>query len=573
MDRKMNFIRFCRWSLSALSIFLLFSACDKILPPSGNGVDIPVKIRAVSIAGGAQNETITRAGGESRIVGEPVIQDLGDGMLAEITVEEDLSALRVGDKSLTPNAWFRIIAIKSSDNTYLSHADFQAKTGDGYYTDDNLHVPSDMVCDFICFSYNSTTASLPAVNYTVGATLPTHSMDGSTDFLYQRLTSQTISADNPSLAFDNLWHQLAKVSLVFNTSYNKWPITAVNPNALPTIGSLAIPSAFTLTNDTPPSGSATTQSFTGWPATPSSTEVSSGELRVVPKTGSLTLTIPQGAIRVSGSSYTSQPTAEKTYTITVTLEKGKSYTVRIKPYVPKFAGSNIYWDSANSKLTFDTDNATNTLYQGVYFKWGSLIGVSPVGAYSSNASTGTVLYWPDDVTNRTWKVVRGGTSWSNIPYYAAESAYGTGEKTLLNNSTTANFNAYKGDICNYINPAYRMPTLDELAALGTGTSSADGEYTWTGAGNATSADATGKQVFNQYGTFKKTGTEYVLPASGFRSYSSGTVNFAGSAGYYWSGSSENSSEAYGSYFDSSRGASAVNGDDRRYGYPVRCVLN
>jgi hypothetical protein len=155
MNKKMNFFRFCRRSLAALPVFFLLISCDQLLPPGGNGEWVQVKIRAVNIAEGAQNKTNTRAGGDgSRIVGEPVIQDLGDGMLAEITVEEDLEALRTGDKSLIPNAWFRIIAIKSSDDTYLSHADFQAKTGNGYYTDDKLYVPSGVACDFVCFSFN-----------------------------------------------------------------------------------------------------------------------------------------------------------------------------------------------------------------------------------------------------------------------------------------------------------------------------------------------------------------------------------------------------------------------------------
>jgi hypothetical protein len=32
---KMSFSRFCRRSLAALPVFLLFAACDKLLPPAG----------------------------------------------------------------------------------------------------------------------------------------------------------------------------------------------------------------------------------------------------------------------------------------------------------------------------------------------------------------------------------------------------------------------------------------------------------------------------------------------------------------------------------------------------------
>jgi hypothetical protein len=48
----------------------LWMVCDKLLPPGGgNGELVPVKIRAMQIAEGAQNETGTRAngGGEKRL--------------------------------------------------------------------------------------------------------------------------------------------------------------------------------------------------------------------------------------------------------------------------------------------------------------------------------------------------------------------------------------------------------------------------------------------------------------------------------------------------------------------------
>jgi uncharacterized protein (TIGR02145 family) len=474
-----------------------------------------------------------------------------------------------------------------------------------------------MACDFICFSYNSTTVSLPAVNYTVGATLPTHSMDGSTDFLYQRISGKSISAEDSSLAFDNLWHQLAKVTLVFNTSYNKWPITAVNPNALPTIGPLAIPSGFTLTNDTPPSGSATTQSFTEWPATfgLDQTEASSGELRVVPVSTStdFTLTIPAGAVTLSGPSTASQPTAKKTYTITTALEKGKSYTVRMKPYLPKFAGSNIYWDSSKSQLTFDDhDDYTNTKYQGVHFKWGSLIGVSPAQTndskdFSSGTAAngdpndsnvtldGTPIYMKDPDGNWVKTNVAYATSedksngkerwfgensvgdntsgsngaWSPIPYGSTDGPYGTDKYNLLTNHS--DFAGYRGDICNYINPAYRMPTSDELKALYNSNSST--YYSGFSSSSITNQTADGKTALAQFGTFTGiSSTTYYLPASGYRANSSGMLYFVGDNGYSWSGSASVSG-AYYLRFDSSDASASMSNTDSEFGFSVRCVKN
>jgi hypothetical protein len=66
---KLNLMIKKHWQILFAALLFLFSSCDQLLPPSGNGADIPVKIRAVSIAGGAKNETITRASaGEGKTI-------------------------------------------------------------------------------------------------------------------------------------------------------------------------------------------------------------------------------------------------------------------------------------------------------------------------------------------------------------------------------------------------------------------------------------------------------------------------------------------------------------------------
>ncbi|MDC2191661.1 fimbrillin family protein, partial [Bacteroides thetaiotaomicron] len=74
----------------------------------------------------------------------------------------------------------------------------------------------------------------------------------------------------------------------------------------------------------------------------------------------------------------------------------------------QFARSNIVWDATNNKLTFavtEADNATIPANsQGVFFKWGSLVAVSPVGnTYAANQ----ILFSPSGTTNYNW---------ANIPY-------------------------------------------------------------------------------------------------------------------------------------------------------------
>jgi uncharacterized protein (TIGR02145 family) len=583
-DQKMNFFRFYRQGLTALSVFLLFAACDKLLPPSGNAVDIPVTIRAVSIAGGAQNQTVTRASGEKRITGQPVTQDLGGGMLAEITVEEDLSALRAGaERKLTTGAKLRIIALNKGTSAIYSWADYTAtSSGEFSRVNGNLHVVENTQYDFVCYSFN--TSDNLAGTLTEGGTLSSITVYGTRDFLYKKWTA-SLSTTNNTLSF-TLEQQLAKVKLVLNG----------NGKTIKSVGSIKIspvstPTTFNFSTTNALSGTtAGAQSFTGWGSTSGTTRQDS--LRLLPTSDKPTLSWDKDAIITSDG----LKLPANSISFSDKLVAGANYTVRItlKPlaWSTKFAGSNIYWNG--SKLTFDEHGSnSNTKYQGVYFKWGSLIGVSPVGSTFSSGTAadgnpsgstinGTPIYMknPSGVwvkTNVAYATAQGWfgsgavsdktgeDAWSPIP----AGPYGEGEYTLLTNHS--DFAGYRGDICNYINPAYRMPTSDELKALGTGSTTTNGNYTWTGSGGVTSTDATGKQVFtNHYGTFRKTGANYILPASGYRHLNYGALDYVGNYGYYWSGSAYNSSIVYYLEFGSSN--ASTYGTSRDYGFSVRCVL-
>jgi uncharacterized protein (TIGR02145 family) len=551
-------------------LFLVFSACDKILPPGGNGVDIPVTIRAVAIAGGAQNETITRTGGASRMVGEPIVQDLGGGVFAEITVEEDLSALRATPYygPLADEVKFRVIAVNSSDNKVYSYADYT--TGSGDINRDagtpELHVLSGGSYYFVCISYNnSDLPPAPALN----ATLSTVSVTaGSNDLLWGTTGEpKTINGD-PELSF-TLSHKLVKAQLTLEVAAGK-TITNIDNSKI----SLDAPSSgsFNLKKEEGEFSSLSGNTVFTWPSTaPHADTAESNPITFIPKaTERYTFSFAEGA--VTRSDETGMSAAWTSYFVNSKFTAGGSYTIAVKLYKKtsnKFAGSNIFWDG--SKLTFDENgNNDNTKYQGVYFKWGSLIGISPVGNYSNDTSNGTILYWPTNTsasagTTRTWNAVTGGTGWTDIPYQNS-TAITTTNKDAHSLLANPDFAAYKGDICNYINPAYRMPTADELEAL----YSSNG-YSGFSATAVTSTDAAGKQVFSQFGTFTSTGTSYVLPASGYRVSSDGALNVVGSFGNYWSGSASNSSSAYELDFLSSNAYVDYVAADRSYSQPVRCV--
>jgi uncharacterized protein (TIGR02145 family) len=588
MDRKMRVFRFCWRSLAALSVFLLLAACNHWggLSPEAqkdSGKLVPVRIGAISIAGGAENKTITRAGdSEQRIVGEPIVQDLGGGVFAEIAVEEDVSALRAGDTPLADKVKFRVIAVNSSDNKVYSYADYEVNEAGQTMdrtSDEDLHVLDGGSYYFVCISHNNTTLPDPPSVGDDLSTTPISVTAGSNDLLYQATEIKSISG-SLNLDFKELTHQLAKVKLKLDG--NGKTITAVADNSI----SLDAPTSedFNLAEGGSSNGVGSVV-FTGWPGMINAvTATTNNEFRFFPRaTGDFMLTIQAGAF-TAGSAL---PTvARATFISAGKFQKGGIYTLSVKrkdlvALSTSFAGSNIYWD--DDKLTFDEHGTTShQYYQGVYFKWGSLIGVSPVGETFSSGTvadqtSGTPIYmkvrengaWIWKKTNVAYAISKNwfsGSDWDAIPSGSTAEPYGTSAYTVL--TLHSDFAGYLGDICNYIDPAYRMPTRDELVAL----YSSSGYTSHITSDGTTSSNATGQQAFDQYyGAFTGTGTSYTLPASGYRDHSSGTLNSVGYSGLYWSDSANNSSGVYYLYFDGGS-ADADYDASRGYGFSVRCVL-
>jgi hypothetical protein len=59
----------------------------------------------------------------------------------------------------------------------------------------------------------------------------------------------------------------------------------------------------------------------------------------------------------------------------------------------ELAKSNIYWNG--SYLTFSNTSGVTEDYQGVYFKWGSLVGISPKN--TATLTTAWETYYPTDM--------------------------------------------------------------------------------------------------------------------------------------------------------------------------------
>jgi hypothetical protein len=327
-------------------------------------------------------------------------------------------------------------------------------------------------------------------------------------------------------------------------------------------------------------------------------------------------------IHVEYATY-SEPSVTLTEDIRLDLaafEAGRRYTVVTSLFDPDhdpaavnvWAASNIYFKpdvdgGAVGSLTFAESKAGGTIggkegYQGVFFKWGSLVGVSPGSGIFKNTD---YLFIPDLTTGKYYKVAVGdvGTSniqaaidfrtssavtalggwngsggydtWDAIPYAYSDIPDDTDNRTnsLLTDYSSSLRASYKGDICSYLSVTkstsgsglsgnWKMPAsymfgeddsgyADETVALSTGI-----------AENGTSTVSTNIKKYTY-------GSETVyFPVNNFRDGSS--ITSSGNSGY-WS-SSAKEANAYCMAFSFSGGYMVPNGDIlRAYGFGLRCV--
>lgn len=251
-----------------------------------------------------------------------------------------------------------------------------------------------------------------------------------------------------------------------------------------------------------------------------------------------------------------------THKLKVTQKKIKGY----------WAGSNIYWNGTT--LTFDdVDVYTNEEYQGVFFQWGSLWGISPVDALSS-----APVYKPN----------AGGTGYeettvpglSDIPYCDVSSTPNDRDsKYLTEIDLTSAHTTGKGDICKYLTELgggtlhgkkWRMPTSREFDTSGSYTGSGT---SWSSINIPTTADnVCGRYRITDGRTKAELGMPF-FPASGRRNYGNGNVIEAGQYGYYWSASPRSGFGYNLEFGQSSSSVKSATYDNRDYCFPVRCVID
>jgi hypothetical protein len=290
------------------------------------------------------------------------------------------------------------------------------------------------------------------------------------------------------------------------------------------------------------------------------------------------------------------------------LLPGRSYTLQINFRKGiAFAGSNIYWDAEKECLTFKEAGykGIENNYQGVFFKFGSLVGVSPAnlpsgstfnGGTNGDPDTGTPIYLWSPAAGKwiqtnvatasnssaggfTGPAANGETThiaWERIPYTDTGSATDRNSNYLY---TADDFANNRGDICKYIGEktgpqGYRMAKSIEFGAS-VESWSYDSPTTpigWTRLGpdiwntfSDTSYPGGTKSDISAGGSYQT----YPFPASG-RRISNGLLGGTGDGGYYWSGSVSNNRGYLLDFY--SGDVSPDYPRDRQYGVSVRCVL-
>lgn len=276
-------------------------------------------------------------------------------------------------------------------------------------------------------------------------------------------------------------------------------------------------------------------------------------------------------------------------------------------YIPEYphggwAGSNIYWIADNTYpaggyLTFDDkDVTTHEQYQGVYFMWGSLVALSPMGNIWTGGSQ--IIYIPnsDPATNGGWDPSLN-SGWRFIPRMgwtnnsnpagggsAITISYNTNQSYLIkNHAPSKNI----GDICKYLTDMgwapgakegrkWRMPTHLEFNKM-TDYSKENAPFSYQQSNNAYGQMPYSKGFRRVTGD----GTPF-FPVSGYRINNNfipnggidNLQNFRpGEAFSYWSSSPNILNGDAFDYIGINNAPTNTQGFERDSGSTIRCVMD
>jgi hypothetical protein len=223
------------------------------------------------------------------------------------------------------------------------------------------------------------------------------------------------------------------------------------------------------------------------------------------------------------------------------VAEGTQYELEVNLRRTRWAWSNVYWDIVHNRMTFDQSAPSENVntYQGLFFMWGSLVGISPSGN-----GTGVDLYiassdsqgWPTTTvgaTNHGYWTPSGGTGtsgWTSIPnaYNALYAWPGVADDLDANCLTDiTDVSILIGDICTFIDNEWRMPTANEF-----------GEVTDYGTfiSGSSSSDVYGTGEIGSGRVYNSAFGSVFLPASGARFENGWDLDRMGIVGLYWTAS-------------------------------------
>jgi hypothetical protein len=514
------------FSLLGGFVFLL-SSCEKdgALGGMGEKVTVNFSLGDIDYKG---DETVTRGYAEME---ETVRVPLGDGVFMFATLEEDLEAPTRAGIALEDGVIVRIVAY---NETTAAETSMEYTVVNGALTTSTaMTIETGDTYTFVAYSYNSDVSpTYPG---------PTITVASPHDLLWGSASKPITPTDNS--VYITLSHKFAQVKVKATTEKvtNK-PVIKDLTGVTVTPGN---PINLTIkTGAVAKNAAAATQAVSTWNDLDTKTVTSDPITVYTGTTNPIYVNI--SSVTIDGYLAFTGIKAEFKKRLTV----GTSYTLVVNFQKTIFAKSNIYWkwnDSADQSqggsLTFDTQENGHQGYQGVFFKWGSLVGVgtdfvSSKLAYKAGSSM-PVSY----------------SSWDDIPYQSTGNDIGN-----------PNTNTSKGDICKYINSGYRLSNIGECGVT----------TDWTVHGNfeigtiaISETDGTYDFLANNKPYAKSTVLgDVILPASGDLYDTNGAALFSGWAGNYWHSTRNNHLG-----LNNSGVSPYVSSNNNPVGFSVRCVQN
>jgi hypothetical protein len=587
--------------MMAAALLFLLSSCV-IEPGIGSGQKVSVKF-AASTGNEADDDIVLRSAATAESETQTV--SLGHGLFLSATLKPDTAGAGGELRAAEPLA--------NGQKVYLSayNAGTSTRTGIALYTYTNgnlvadsgsgLEVEVGKTYDFTAYSYYNNTTDTPSAT----------NVDPAKDLVWGRQAGKAITTNDRSVSIvmTRRFSQ-AKVRISCSTVPDA-TITALGAVTITSsYANLSIPDGV-LTKDTKATAITLSVPFN---FTPTNDITSNGTPHMIypgvqVNIASMTVEVPNDLDSPFDLSDLSMEFNN--------LTGGKNYVLEMIVAESRWAYSNIYWQAVADVndarypgyLTFDVTDQGHQGYQGVFFRWGSLVGVSPAQRGGSDSySTATPVYIPTYVNGgtSTWSTPATSPSWASIPYLDSSydaTPYGT-DNTYASDAarnTPAMYAAKRGDICQYLGKTdaalngFRLPKRDEFWAevrqvWNTITPTTDGwlmgDGSFTSANNAGYADGRADFLATQTGigynptqptngVGMKLGaginlvTGAVLPAGGFRN---SNLNFVNERGFHWSCSALSEVRGWELFFNAEGvGNLSTPGIDRSSAAPVRCM--